>query len=144
MSVMSFEKFKYIMEQIQHYETKRDKISDFFEDELCEDSRCLFTVGNDLSTILVSMLADEFNCWYQVRYNPVVDALKEELKIEVEKKKESETPKWWDESCRRWENDIEYWLYEENKKITIDEKDIPIKTLKQFYKYLVKYCVDKR
>ena len=55
-----------------------------------------------------------------------------------------EGTRWWDKKVRLWENDIEYWLYEDHKKIEINGKDIPIKTLKQFYKYLVKYCVDKK
>ena len=143
MQIMSFDKFKYIMTKIKEYEKRRDKISDFLEKEICSDSYCLFNVGEDLVTTLTSMLADHFHCWYQVKYNPALDVLKKEFNIEVERKEESAEHRWWDKSCRRWENDIEYWLYEENKKITINGKDVPIKTLKQFYKYLIKYCVDR-
>ena len=133
------------MNQIKEFEEKRNRISDFLEKEICSDSYCLFTVGEDLVTTITSMLADHFNCWYQVSYNPAMDALKKEFNVKVEKKKESEFPKWWDESCRKWENDIEYWLYEENKCITINGKETPpLKTLKQLYKYLIKYCVDKK
>lgn len=144
MQIMSFDKFKHIMTQIKKYEKKRDKISDFLEKEVCADSYCLFTVGEDLITTLTSMLADHFNCWYQINYNPAINELREAIGVEPVKEKESEEPKWWDKSFRRWENDIEYYLYEENKKIIIDGKDIPIKTLKQFYKYLIKYCVDRK
>ena len=144
MQIMSFDKFKYIMSQIKEYEEKREKISDFLEKEVCSDSYCTFNVGNDLVTTLTSMLADHFNCWYQISLNPSFDAFKKEFNITEEEVKDSTTPKWWDKSCRRWDNDIEYWLYERNKVITVNDKDIPIKTLKQFYKYLIKYCVDKK
>ena len=141
--IMSFDKFKFIIEQIQAHEEKRDRISDFFEKELCEDSWCLFNVGEDLAHTLICLLADEFNCWYKCNYNPAVDKLKEELGVEPDKKTETNYPKWWDKSVRSWENDIEYWLYEDNKKIIIHDIEIPIGTLEEFYNYLVKYCVDK-
>ena len=144
MQIMSFDEFKYIMTQIKDYEEKRDRISDFLEEEMCSDSYCLFNVGEDLVRTLTSMLADHFNCWYQIKVNPAVNELREAIGVEPIKEKESEEPRWWDKSCRRWENDIEYWLYEENKKIIINGKDIPIKTLKQLYKYLIKYCVDRK
>lgn len=141
---MPFKKFKYIMKQIQQYEKKRDKISDFFEDEICTDSWCYINFGENIVDTLVCLLADHFNCWYQSNWNPSIDTLKNEFKVNVEKKKESHVTKWWDKSFRRWENDIEYFLYEENKQITINGEEVPIKTLNQFYKYLVKYCVDKK
>lgn len=143
-SVMPFKKFKYIMKQIQQYEKKRDKISDFFEDEICTDSWCYINFGENIVDTLVCLLADHFNCWYQINWNPSIDTLKNEFKVNVEKKKESHVAKWWDKSLRRWENDIEYFLYEENKQIIINGEEVPIKTLNQFYKYLVKYCVDKK
>ena len=31
-----------------------------------------------------------------------------------------------------------------NKKVTIDGKEIPIDTLEQFYNYLITYCVDRK
>lgn len=143
-SVMPFEKFKFILDTIKNYEEKRDKISTFFEEELCSDSWCLFTVGEDLQHALSCLLADEFNCWYSTDYNPAVDELKKELGVEVCEKEQSSTPKWWDNKVRSWENDIEYWLYEDSKKIIIDGEEIPIGTVKDFYNYLVKYCVDKK
>ena len=144
MSVMPYKKFKYIMKQIQNNEKKREKVSDIFEEELCSDSWCIFTFGEDIVDSLICLLADHFNCWYQVKCSPSFDAFKKELNIAEEKVKESTMPKWWDKSYRRWENDIAYYLYEENKKIIIDGKEIPINTLKQFYNYLIKYCVDKK
>lgn len=145
--IMPFEKFEYIMKQLQAYEEKRNRISDFFEEELCTDSWCLFNVGEELTDSLTCLLADEFNCWYHVELTPIAtEALKElqELTKQTESKKDSDRPTWWDKSIRRWDNDIEYWLFEEHKVITIEGEDIPIGTLREFYDYLVKYCVDKK
>ena len=154
MSVMPFEKFKYIMTQVQEYEAKKERISDFLEEEVCTDSYCLFTVGEDLVTTITSMLADHFNCWYNVRLSCNVEikedtstdfsALVEAVKKSGNFKEDSETPLWWDNKYRRWDNDIEYWLYEDNKKIIIDSEEIPIGTLEEFYSYLINYCVDKK
>ena len=143
-NVMPFEKFEYIIQQILEHEAKRERISDFIEEEFCTDSYCFFTVGDKLQETLVNLLADEFNCWYKVDYNTNVDKLKESLGIETEKLEDKETPVWWDKSVRKWENDIEYWLYEDAKKIEIDGEEIPIGTVKEFYDYLIKYCVDKK
>lgn len=152
--IMPFEKFEYIMKQIQEYEAKRGRISDFLEKELCSDSFCLFNVGEDLLTTVTSMLADEFNCWYNIYTGSKVEEVNKSLN-EISKgwqellkngsiKQESDSPVWWNPKVRRWDNDIEYWLYEDNKRIVINEKEIPIETLPEFYDYLVKYCVDKK
>ena len=142
--VMPYEKFEYIMKQIQEHEKKRNKISDFFEEELCTDSWCFINFGEDIVDSLTCLLADHFNCWYRVNYSPTPDLIKDKIGISEKRAEDSDVSKWWDKSFRRWDNDIEYWLYEENKKIEINKKEIPIKTLKQFYNYLVKYCVDKK
>ena len=143
-SIMPFEKFEYIMSQIKDYEEKRDRISNFFDKEICSDSWCYFTVGEELQHALTCLLADEFNCWYQSTTSSSVDEIKESIGVESEDKKESEFPKWWDKSTKSWDNDIEYWLYEDSKRIIIDGKEIPIGTLQEFYNYLIKYCVDKK
>ena len=88
------------------------------------------------------MLADEFDCWYETWINPEVNDLREELGLKRDERKGG--TQWWDSSVRLWENDIEYWLYEENKKIEIDGKEVPIGTLREFYDYLITYCVDKK
>ena len=142
MAVMCFEKFQYIMKQILEFQKKSEKIGDFLNKELFIDSRGFFSVGDDLIVTLCCMLADEFNCWYQIPTNPSINQLKEAMGLEKDEREEG--TRWWDKKVRLWENDIEYWLYEDHKKIEINGKDIPIKTLKQFYKYLVKYCVDKK
>lgn len=143
--IMPFEKFEYLMKQVQAYEEKRNRISDFFEEEICTDSWCFFNVGEDLATSITNMLADEFNCWYKSAYTSVsINKLKEELGVKGEDKEEVEYPKWWDKSVRTWENDIEYWLYEDHKKITVEGQEVPIETLQEFYDYLVKFCVDKK
>jgi hypothetical protein len=142
MAVMCFEKFQYIMKQILEFQKKSEKIGDFINKELFIDSKGFFSVGDDLIVTLCCMLADEFNCWYQTSTNPSINQLKEAMGLEKDEREEG--TRWWDKKVRLWENDIEYWLYEDHKKIEINGKDIPIKTLKQFYKYLVKYCVDKK
>ena len=142
--VMPFEEFKYIMNQIQAHSDKLERVSDFFEKELCTDSWCLFNIGEDLSNTLCCMLADHFNCWWVVEDTAAkekVDGLLESMGRPPSK---GSTTEWWDESKRRYDNDIEYWLYEDSKKIVMDGKDIPIETLEQFYDYLIKYCIDKK
>ena len=131
MPVMPFEKFEYIIKHLQEYESKRNRISDFIEKELCSDSYCLFNVGEDLSTIITSMLADEFNCWYNIRFNKVLEVsendsesfeiLQKAIGINGCLKEESSTSMWWNKKYNRWDNDIEYWLYEDNKRITIND-----------------------
>ena len=138
---MSFEKFEYIMNQIKKYEEKRNRISDFLGKEMCSDSYCLFNVGEDLQNTLIHMLADEFNCWYSTSSNLAVNNLREELGLEKDTRKDG--VQWWDSNVRLWENDIDYWLFEDSKKIGINGKEISIGTLKEFYNYLVTYCVDK-
>lgn len=142
MAVMCFEKFQYIMKQILEFQKKSEKIGNFLNKELFIDSRGFFSVGDDLIVTLCCMLADEFNCWYQTPTNPSINQLKEATGLEKDEREEE--TRWWDKKVRLWENDIEYWLYEDHKKIEINGKDIPIKTLKQFYNYLVKYCVDRK
>ena len=130
------------MKQILEFQKKSEKIGDFINKELFIDSKGFFSVGDDLIVTLCCMLADEFNCWYQTSTNPSINQLKEAMGLEKDEREEG--TRWWDKKVRLWENDIEYWLYEDHKKIEINGKNIPIKTLKQFYKYLVKYCVDKK
>ena len=140
--IMPFEKFEYIINQIKKYEEKRDRISDFLEKEMCGNHYCLFNVGEDLQSTIIHMLADEFDCWYEIWINPEVNDLREELGLKRDERRDG--IQWWDSSVRLWENDIEYWLYEDSKKIEIDGKEVPINTLREFYDYLVTYCVDKK
>ena len=48
MTVMSFEQFEYIMNQIKAHSEKLERVSDFFEKELCSDSWCLVNVGEEI------------------------------------------------------------------------------------------------
>lgn len=140
-SVMPFEKFKYVMEQIKAHSDKIERISDFFEKELCTDSWCLFTVGDELAQSLCCMLADEFNCWYDTSSNKEkIDEVLQQVGLPPT---EESTVEWWT-GKRCAENDIEYWLYEESKKIVVDGKEIYISTLEEFYHYLITYYVDKK
>lgn len=143
MSVMPFEKFEYIMNQILQFQKKSEKISDFINDELCTDSRGWFSVGDELVVTLTCMLADEFNCWYSLGHNhSAVNELREAMGLEKDEREEG--TRWWDKNVRKWENDIEYWLYEDTKRIGMNGKDIPIQTLEEFYNYLITYCLDKK
>lgn len=144
--VMSFEEFEFIMNQIKNHSDKLERVSDFFEKELCTDSWCLVNIGEDLAQTLCNLLADHFNCWWgEVEIcessRKKIDQLFEEVNLRPSKPYSRE---WWQPNVRSYDNDIEYWLYEESKKITIGEKEIPVETLKQFYDYLVEYCVDKK
>ena len=141
--VMSFEEFKYIMNKIKAHSEKLERVSDFFEKELCTDSWCLFNIGEDLANVLCCMLADHFNCWWKIEdesSKEKVDGLLESMGLPPSKGSSAD---WWDETKRRYDNDIEYWLYEDNKKIIIEDKEIPINTLEEFYDYLINYCIDK-
>lgn len=118
------------MKILIEFQAKRDRISDFFEKELTEDSWCLFTVGSDLETVLMNMLADEFECWY---------SFDEEADFN-----------WWDgNKYKRIENDIEAWFYNsmsdnEPKTITINNKVYPVDSLEEFYEFLVNQYKSKK
>ena len=125
--LMSYPKFKHIMETILEFMKKRDKVSDFFEKEIMEDSWCLITFGSHIEQTLVNLLADEFECWY---------TFKEDVK----------DFNWWEEKDHYgMENDIETWLYslDEKKTITINGKEIDITSIPSFYDFLVEQYNDQ-
>ena len=144
-NIMKYDKFKYILNVIKDYNAKMDRISDFMEKEVCTDSYCMINVGEELVSTLTSMLADEFDCWYYIGSTPDINW---EILVNgkpIEMKEIEPTPnEWWNKSRRRWDNDIEYWLYEDNKKIYIGGKEVPIETEGQFYDYLVTQLLDKK
>lgn len=142
--VMPFEEFKYIIEQIQAHSEKLGRLSDFFEKELCTDSWCIVNVGENLSNTLCCMLADHFNCWWEIDDTSAQEKVNGILESMGLPPSRGYSREWWDETKRRYDNDIEYWLYEENKKIVIDGEEVPIETLEEFYNYLVSRCVDKK
>ena len=118
---MSFDKFKHIMNVLIEFQQKKDRISDFFEKELTEDSWCIFTLGNTLEGALINLLADEFECWY---------SFKDDIK----------DFEWWtSERNYGMENDIEAWLYtiDEDKAVWIDNRKIDISSIESLYDYLV-------
>ena len=119
--LMSLDKFKAIMNILLEFQAKKDRISDFFEKELMEDSWCIFTAGNTVEEALVNLLADEFDCWY---------SFKDDIK----------DFEWWtDEKHYGMENDIEAWLYsiDEEKAVWIDNKKIDISSIESLYDYLI-------
>ena len=119
--LMSYEKFKAIMNILLDFQQKKDRISNFFEKEIMEDSWCLITLGTPVEDALVSLVADEFECWYSFR-------------------EEVEEFDWWrDLKYRGFENDIETWLYslDEHKSITVNGKEIDISSIESFYDFLV-------
>lgn len=118
--LMPFQKFKVIMNTLLDFQAKKDRISDFFEKELMEDSWCIFTAGNEVEEALINLLADEFDCWY---------SFKDEIK-EFE---------WWtSEHHYGMENDIETWLYslDEKKVVIVNDKEIDISSIESFYDFL--------
>lgn len=122
--LMSYEKFKAIMNILVDFKEQRERISDFFEKELMQDSWCLITLGNTVESALVGLLADEFECWYSFHEKP-------------------EVYDWWNtsEKYRGFENDIESWLYEisdEPKTVTLNGEEIPIDSIEELYDFLIK------
>lgn len=125
--LMSFDKFKHIMNVLLEFQQKKDKVSDFFEKELMEDSWCMVTFGNTVESALINLIADEFDCWYTFR-NDIKDF------------------DWWQaENKYGMENDIETWLYsiDEHKSITVNGKEIDISSIESFYDFLVSQYNEK-
>jgi hypothetical protein len=125
--LMSYDKFKHIMNVLLDFQQRKDRISDFFEKELMEDSWCIFTLGSTVEDALINLLADEFECWY---------SFKEDIKDFV----------WWTEEKQYgMENDIETWLYslDDVKVMTINGKETDISSLESFYDFLVQQYNEK-
>ena len=119
--LMPFSKFKLLMNVLLEFKEKKDKVSDFFEKELMENSWCLITFGDTIESALINLIADEFDCWYTFK-----DDIKEF--------------DWWQaENKYGMENDIETWLYslDEHKSITVNGKEIDISSIESFYDFLV-------
>ena len=125
--LMPFSKFKLLMNVLLEFKQKKDKVSDFFEKELMENSWCMITFGNTVEDALINLIADEFECWYTFK-----DDIKEF--------------DWWQaENKYGMENDIETWLYslDEHKSITVNEKEIDISSIESFYDFLVSQYQEK-
>ena len=125
--LMPFSKFKLLMNVLLEFQQKKDKVSDFFEKELMEDSWCMVTFGNTVESALINLIADEFNCWY---------TFKDDIK----------DFDWWQaENKYGMENDIETWLYslDEHKSITVNGKEIDISSIESFYDFLVSQYNEK-
>ena len=119
--LMSYEKFKGIINTLLEFQKKREMISNFFEEELMEDSFCFVTFGTSVESTLVNLLADEFDCWY---------TFKEDIK----------DFNWWaKERTYGMENDIADWLYslDEEKAVYINDKKIDITSTESLYDFLV-------
>jgi hypothetical protein len=125
--LMPFSKFKLLMNVLLEFKQKKDKVSDFFEKELMENSWCLITFGDTIESALINLIADEFECWYTFK-----DDIKEF--------------DWWQaENKYGMENDIETWLYslDEHKSITVNGKEIDISSIESFYDFLVSQYKEK-
>lgn len=125
--LMPFSKFKLLMNVLLEFKEKKDKVSDFFEKELMENSWCLITFGDTIESALINLIADEFDCWYTFK-----DDIKEF--------------DWWQaENKYGMENDIETWLYslDEHKSITVNGKEIDISSIESFYDFLVSQYKEK-
>ena len=118
---MTFDKFEVIMETIQKFINKKEKFADFLETEICTDSYCMVNFGYEIEEVLISLLADEFKCWYSFREN------------------DDKNYNWW-ENRTAIENDIENFFYKisnEQQVIEVDGKTFVIKTIKDLYDYLI-------
>lgn len=116
---MNFNRFKTIIMTIQEYDEKKEKINKFFEQEIMDGSYCMITVGDQIQSTLIAMLADEFNCWYSTTIKK---------------------PTYWWNNKQRYgiSNEIEWWLYESDvKKIIVDEKEYEVNSIGSFYDYLI-------
>jgi hypothetical protein len=125
--LMPFSKFKLLMNVLLEFQQKKDKISNFFEKELMENSWCIITFGDTVESALINLMADEFECWYTFK-----DDIKEF--------------DWWQaENKYGMENDIETWLYslDEHKSITVNGKEIDISSIESFYDFLVSQYKEK-
>lgn len=127
---MSFDKFRYIMDILLDFQAKRDRFSNFIEEEISTSTSCIVDFGSEIETTLVNLLADQFNCWYAF----------------------TETPKefdWWRYEPGKYtgyENDIEAWLYsisDEPKTITVNNIERNIDSLEAFYEFLVEQYNEK-
>ena len=120
--LMSFPKFKFIMNRLIEMRDKKERISDFYEKEIMTDSFCFVTLGSEVESALVNLLADEFECWYSFD-------------------KDVSNFNWWEtEGYKGYENDIENWLYtisRDPKTVTINGNEIPIDSLEELYEFLV-------
>lgn len=124
---MPFSKFKLLMNVLLEFQQKKDKVSDFFEKELMENSWCIITFGDTVESALINLMADEFECWYTFK-----DDIKEF--------------DWWQaENKYGMENDIETWLYslDEQKSITVNGREIDISSIESFYDFLVSQYKEK-
>lgn len=124
---MPFSKFKLLMNVLLEFQQKKDKVSDFFEKELMENSWCIITFGDTVESALINLMADEFECWYTFK-----DDIKEF--------------DWWQaENKYGMENDIETWLYslDEHKSITVNGREIDISSIESFYDFLVSQYKEK-
>lgn len=121
---MSFDKFKYIMDILIDFGKKRDKFSNFIEEEISTSTFCVVDFGSEVESALINLLADEFNCWYSFKDRDY---------------------DWWNDSFGI-ENDIEAWLYnisDEPKTITVNDIERNIDSLESFYEFLVEQYNEK-
>ena len=128
MDIMNFERFKTIIKVIQDFDNQREKIDKFFESEIMENSFCNITIGNNIQSTLINMLADEFDCWFQI---------KDSVKLTY----------WWkNRNNYGMSNEIEWWLYESSspKIITMQDKDWDVTSIESFYDYLMYCYYDKK
>lgn len=125
--LMPFSKFKSLMNVLLEFQQKKERVSDFFEKELMDNSWCVLTFGTTVEDALINLIADEFECWYTFK-----DNIKEF--------------DWWQaEDKYGMENDIETWLYslDEHKSITVNGKEIDISSIESFYDFLVSQYKEK-
>ena len=135
-NLLSFERFERIIKTIQSFDKKRDRVSDFFEEEIIE-GRCMLSYGEDIVTTLIYTLADEYDCWHGTPQTSF--EFREGQFVTVPSKNRGK--EWWNsEGIYYADNDIQWWLYEchDNKKIVeIDGVEHDLTDLKKFHEFLL-------
>lgn len=145
--VMSLEKFKHLISVIRETHKKQEVFSDALQNTLCSDSFCFVSLADRVITALTNMIADDFNCWYELPSFKNDESLSlGDFPFFSNIEREDN---WWEGKFCKKENEIDYWLYdldkiEEEKEgkeahITVNKEDVDVSTVESFYNYLVKF-----
>lgn len=115
---MEFETFKKHIDRIQNTREKEDKLSDCIEENLATSTHCIVDIAGDVCTSVEELLADYYDCCY-----------------EIQGVKDNDIS-WWiyaDEDKRK------LYIKEKGKR----EKTIDLTTIEKFWKYLEENRIKK-
>lgn len=63
---MEFEKFKKYIESIEHTYEKEEAVSKCIEENLATNTFCIVNISEDVISSLEEMLADYYDCYYEI------------------------------------------------------------------------------